>query len=251
MKYVLLTAGIIFTLNSAAQYDIKASSLNIPMFYAAYGLQFPGGDLADRFGVNSNIGGGFLWKTSKNWIFGADFNHLFGNELKNEAEYLQNLKTETGHIIDMGGTFANYNLFQRGYYITGKFGKLFQVWSPNPNSGFVITAGAGYMTHKIRIEVDQNTAPQLNGDYRKGYDRLTGGFVLSQFVGYVYLSNNRLLNFFGGVEFCQAWTKPYREVNFDTRLPDEVSNRVDLLTGFKVGWIIPILPREPEKFYYY
>jgi hypothetical protein len=251
MKYALLSIAMFLGLTSLAQFNIKDSSLSIPLFYAAYALQFPGGDLSDRYGINSNIGGGFLWKTDQNWIVGADFNSMFGNDLKNGNELLQNIKTQTGHIIDMGGTFANYSLYERGYYTTAKFGKLVPVLSPNPNSGFVILAGAGYLQHKTRIEVENNTVPQLTGDYKRGYDRLTGGLVLTQFVGYMYLSNSRVFNFFGGVEFCQAWTKPLRDVNFDTRLPDAETNRLDLLTGFKLGWIVPIFPREPEKFYYY
>jgi hypothetical protein len=251
MKYALLSIVMLAGMISRAQFDIKDSSLSIPMFYVAYALQFPGGDLSDRYGINSNIGGGFLWKTPKNWFVGADFNSIFGSDLKNSDELLQNLKTETGHIIDMGGTFANYNLYERGYYATARFGKLFPVLSPNPNSGFVILLGAGYLQHKTRIDVEKNTVPQLTGDYKRGYDRLTGGFVLTQFVGYMYLSNSRVLNFFGGFDFSQAWTKPFRDVNFDTRLPDAQPNRLDLLTGFKLGWIIPIFPREPEKFYYY
>ncbi|MFU8843069.1 MAG: hypothetical protein ACNA7V_04600 [Bacteroidales bacterium] len=251
MKYALLSLILFMVLHSMGQFSIKDTSLSIPMFYAVYAVQFPGGDLADRFGTNSTIGGGFLWKTSQNWFWGTDFHYLFGNDLKNEEDLLQNIKTQTGHIIDMGGTFANYHFFERGYYATAKIGKLFPVLSPNPNSGFVVLAGAGYFQHKIRIEVENNSAPQLAGDYKRGYDRLTGGFMLNQFVGYMYLGNSRVLNFFGGVEFCQAWTKPFREVNFDTRLPDEKSRRMDRLTGFRVGWIIPIFPREPEKFYFY
>jgi len=80
---------------------------------------------------------------------------------------------------------------------------------------------------------------------------LAGGFSLSQFVGYMHIGDNRLLNFFGGVEIYEAWTKPKREVNFDTTKPDLITNRFDLLVGLKIGWLIPIFQRMPEKYYYY
>ncbi len=250
-KILFLFLSFCFVISSKGQSDISDTTLSIPMFYASYAYQIPGGDLADRYGNNSNIGGGFQWKTNKNWIFGADFNYLFGSDIKNADRIMSNIKTDNGNIIDMAGNFTDYSIYERGYYISAKFGKLFPVLSPNPNSGIIVTGSVGYLQHKIRIEVTNNAAPQLNGDYKKGYDRLTGGPGISEFVGYMYLSNSKLLNFFAGFEFTQAWTKPKRDVNFDTRKPDEISRRFDLLYGIKVGWIIPLFKRLPEKYYYY
>lgn len=249
MKYLLLVFSLFFMMELNAQ-NVADSNLSVPMFYAAFGYHFPGGDLADRFGNNATIGGGFQWKTTQNWFLGADFNFMFGGTVKNGDSLMYNLKTHNGYIISMSGVFAEYSVFERGFYFSGKAGKLFPILSPNPNSGIYVMASAGYLQHKIRIEVLENDAPQLFDDYKKGYDRLTGGFVLSEFIGYMHLSNSRLYNFFGGFELSQAWTKPYREVNFDTREPDAVYNRLDLLFGIKVGWIIPLFTRQPEKFYY-
>jgi hypothetical protein len=109
----------------------------------------------------------------------------------------------------------------------------------------------GYFQHKIRIEVADNSAPQLMDDYKKGYDRLAGGFGISEQIGYLYLSNSHLWNFFLGVEFNQAWTAPLRDVNFDTGEPDEISNRFDSMIGIKAAWFIPIFKRLPQKYYYY
>ncbi len=130
-------------------------------------------------------------------------------------------------------------------------GKVIPVLSPNPNSGILLMAGVGYIQHKVRIEVADNNIPQLMDDYKKGYDRLTGGISLSQFVGYMFFSNSKLANFYGGFEVMEAFTKPLRDVNFDTRNPDEIQNRLDLFFGVRVGWIIPLLKRMPEKVYYY
>lgn len=251
MKYMLLLLFALFLLKGQAQYSANDTALNIPMFYASYSFQLPGGDLADRFGPCSAIGGGFQFKSKKNWLFGANFDFFFGNQVKNVDSLMINLKTDGGNIIDLAGSFTDYSLFERGYTITAKFGKVIPVLAPNPNSGFLITASVGYLQHKIRIEVLNNTAPQLMGDYKKGYDRLTGGLLVRQFIGYLFLSDNRLLNFYGGFEFTQSFTSPKRDVYFDTRKPDPQSSRFDALNGIKIGWIIPIFQREPEKFYYY
>ena len=52
----------------------------IPMIYATYAYQWPGGDLAKRFRGNSSIGGGFMVKTRSNWLIGAEGNYIFGGE---------------------------------------------------------------------------------------------------------------------------------------------------------------------------
>ena len=250
MKQLITVLGFLVVFYSQAQYSANDTALSIPMFYASYSFQVPQGDLADRFGVNSTIGGGFQWKAPSNWIFGAEFNFIFGSEVKNTDSLMANIKTESGHIINMSGNFAAMSLYERGYNIAFKFGKIIPVLSPNPNSGLLLMGGVGYLQHKIRIEVENNSAPQIDGDYKKGYDHLSGGLSTSQFIGYSYLGDNRLLNFYGGVEFVQGWTKPRRDVNFDTMLPDEKKNRFDAFIGIKVAWVIPIFERKPEKFYY-
>jgi hypothetical protein len=251
MKFLLLILMIFPGYLLMSQSNISDTTLSIPMFYATYSYQFPGGDLTERYGNNSSIGGGFSWKTSKNWFIGTEFNFLFGNDVKISDQIMNNLKTDDGQIIDMSGTFTSYSIYERGYYISGRFGKLFPVLSPNPNSGIVVMGSLGYFQHKIRIEVLENSAPQLLNDYKKGYDRLAGGFGISEFIGYMYLGNSRLFNFFAGFEINQAWTKPLRDVNFDTGKPDPILNRFDVLYGIKVGWIVPLFERLPQKYYYY
>jgi hypothetical protein len=251
MRFCILSIVILIATGLNGQSDISDTTLSVPMFYATYSYQFPGGDMSERFGNNSSLGGGFMWKTNQNWIIGAEFNFLFGNDVKIADEIMDNLKTSEGAIINMAGNFTSYSVLERGYYISGRVGKLIPVLSPNPNSGITLIGSLGYLQHKIRIEVADNTAPQLLDDYKKGYDRLAGGFGISEFIGYTYLSNSKILNFYLGFEINQAWTKALRDVNFDTGLPDEITNRFDVLYGVKIGWIIPLFQRMPQKYYYY
>jgi hypothetical protein len=79
----------------------------------------------------------------------------------------------------------------------------------------------------------------LSEAYQKGYDRLTMGPALTQFVGYSYQSNNRYYNFFIGVDFMEAFTKSVRKYNYDTRQAD-TDQRLDITYGLRVGWLIPI-----------
>ena len=247
-KAALFFISTVISLSVQAQARVKDSLLLAPMFTVSYSYQIPGGDLKTRFGNNSNIGAMFLLKTKSNWLIGADYSFLFGNKLK-ETGMLDSIKTATGFIIDANGQYAETRMFERGYTASVKFGKLFPYLSPNKNSGFVFIASIGMLQHKIRIEDIGNRSPQLSKEYRKGYDRLTNGMAVSEFIGYLLLSNNRLLNVFGGFEFTQAFTQSRRSYNFDT-MERDTKKRKDYLSGLRLGIILPLYKRGPQDFYY-
>jgi len=249
-KILLILLSVPVAVHLNGQVSIKDSSITTSMFYATYSYQFPVGDLATRFGSNSSIGGGFLVKTKSNWLIGVEGNFQFGSTVKNQDSLLVTISTPEGFIIDANGRFADIILYERGYSFYGEFGKLFPWIGPNPNSGFTFLIGGGYLQNKIRIHNPDNTAPQLWGDYKKGYDKLNGGFALTASVGYLFLSNTRLLNFSLAFEFIQAWTQSKRTVDFDTGKPDpkHLSSR---FYGVKVTWNIPLYRRTPKEYYLY
>ncbi len=242
---ICFLAGVAYS-----QVSIRDSSIAIPMVYATYSYQFPGGDLAVRYGSNSSIGGGFLVKTKSNWMIGAEGNFQFGSTVKNQDSLLTTISTPEGYIIDANGKVADVILYMRGFSFFCTFGKLFPWIGPNPNSGFTLMAGAGYIQNKMRILNPDNTAPQLQGDYRKGYDRQNGGFALSASVGYLFMSSSRLLNFSLGFEFIQAWTKSKRELDFNSGKPDQ-ANLSSQFYGIKASWNIPLYRRSPKEYYLY
>ncbi len=226
----------------------KVETHTIPMPGVSYSFQIPGGDMAKRFGNNSNIGVHFTFKTKNNWILSAEGNFLFGDKVKEPI--LDSLKSSNGEIINEFGEYARVVLSERGLFFAGSIGKLIPVWGPNKNSGIMITAGAGFLQHKIRIETEGNNVPALFGDYSKGYDRLSNGFALKQFVGYLYLGKRKLYNFFIGIEFWQAFTKNRRDYNFDMMKKDDTLKK-DFLYSFKFGWILPIYIQQTQKYYTY
>jgi hypothetical protein len=252
--YRLITLFIAVLLFSAsalfAQVSIRDSVIATPLIYATYGYQFPGGDHARQFGNNSSIGGGFMFKTKHNWLLGAEGNYMFGQSVKNSDAIIKGIATSEGFVIDANGYMADIVFYEAGYNVFGKFGKVISLLAPNPNSGFILMAGAGYIQDKIRIHVIGNTAPQLNGDYNKGYDRLNGGMAVTGTLGYMYLSNTRLLNFSVSFELMQAWTKPYRDRDFDTGKQDTRKQNSQFYT-VRVNWMIPLYRRAPKAFYIY
>jgi hypothetical protein len=233
-----------------AQVNVKDSTLNVAMIHAAFGSWVPAGDLGERFGVFFSAGPGFTYKSKGNWVFSASFDYLFGNVIKNRDSLFRYIQTSHGFIIDGEGLPADVSVQMRGYKVTGRFGKLIPLAKTNPNSGLLLMAGGGYLIHKIDISVLENMAPQLRGDYAKGYDRLTAGFTANQFVGYQHLSNKRKINFFVGLEITEAFTKSQRDYDFDRMAPD-TKNRLDIMVGIRAGWILPLYGRAPRDYYYY
>jgi hypothetical protein len=227
------------------------SAVSIPMFYGFYGYQWPGSDLKSQFGSNSTIGPGFMWKTSSNWLFGAEYNFLFGSNVKNGKEILKGILDSDGNVISGDGTPAVVNLFERGYTVGPKFGKLIPVSNKDRNSGIFFTAGLGYISHKIRIEVQNQSAPQLKGDYKRGYDRLSGGLMLCQSIGYMLFGKSRLLNFTLSIEALEGWTKAKRDYYFDTMAPSPEGNQFEFLIGPRIAWLLPLRQRNINKYYYY
>ncbi|MEA3504226.1 MAG: hypothetical protein U9R32_03415 [Bacteroidota bacterium] len=224
--------------------------IRIYSFDISYGAHMPGGDLKKTYGFNSTIGGGFSYKTEGNWIYSVEGNYIFGRDVKIYDELFENITTSDGYIIDEGGIYTDMAVLEAGIIANAYIGKLIPVWGPNPNSGIIIKLGGGYMYHKIRLEQTENSAPQLSDDYIKGYDRFRQGFNFSQFIGYQYTGNNNLANFYFGFEFNQGWSYAVRAYNFDQMAkPDKT--HFDAMSGFKVGWVIPLIKDHSSDVYTY
>jgi hypothetical protein len=246
---IFIFSFFVITSQLKAQINIKDSSLFIPTINASFSYQIPGGDMADRFGNSSMVGVSVLMKDKKNFLYGVGGHFIFGNNVV-EDNILDGLKNSSGFIIDKDGQRGEVYLFQRGFKIDVQVGKLFSVLGHNKNSGIYVLGGVGLLQHKIKIDDVLRKVPQVTGDYKKGYDRLSNGLSLMESVGYRYLSNKRLINFYVGLEFIQAFTENRRSYNFDTMMKDD-KKRVDLLSGIVCGWTIPIYKKTPKEFYYY
>jgi hypothetical protein len=222
----------------------------VSLITAHFGFHIPGGDIAERFGADFNIGGAFLIKTGHNFLLGAEGNFIFGGQVKDKDLILADISTSQGYVIDRYGNYADIFFYERGFSTFFRLGKVIPVIGPNPNSGLYATGGVGYLQHKVRIENKENTAPQVEGDYKKGYDQLTGGFAISEQVGYINLSNKYIFNFSAGFECIQSWTKALRSYDFNL-MGKDTSRRLDLFFGMKFSWFIPLYKKAPDKYYYF
>lgn len=244
-KYFTLSL-LILPLLIAGQ-NIKDTSIYAPLFSINYAYQLPEGDLKDRFGLNHNLGFSSGIKLSSSWIFDIHGNFIFGQNVK-DTTIIDHLQNSQGWIINQYGEENRVLIHERGLTLSFQVGKIFDFIGPNPNSGLLIKAGIGIIRHKIKIENENNLVPQLNPEKLPYYDRLTMGLLIKEFIGYQHMSNNRLTNFYIGIEASQGLTRGMRDYQIDLMAPLK-EKRLDLLFGIRLGWIIPVFRQAPQEFY--
>lgn len=242
-------AVLLFGANMLYGQSIRDTSIALFAVHASYAHQFPGGDLAERFGANSNIGLGTFRKTKSNFLLGVEGSFIFGKKT-HEPGILRGVINSQGQIVDVDGKQADVFLYERGWTAFAYVGKLFPWFGPNPNSGVVMKLGGGYMRHKIRIQTQKNVVPQLEDEYLHGYDRLAAGPAAIGYIGYQYFGNKGRINFNIGFEFMAGFTQAMRAYNFDTEQFNR-PDRVDLLSGIRAGWSLPIYRKIDTGFHYY
>jgi len=245
---ILFTIAFLFKADLRSQVSIKDSSIYTPMIGASYGYYLPAGDMVKRFGNNSALQLNVDFKTRYNWILGINGSYFFGKQIKESL--FDSISTSTGYLITQDGELADIRLYERGFTVSGTIGRLIAFKKPNPNSGIRVDIGFGFMQHKIRIETIGNNVPQMAKEYKKGYDKLSNGFLLTESIGYQYLSNNRLANFYIGFDCMQGFTRSRRSFDYDLMMQD-TKKRMDILFGARLAWILPLYKKAPQEFYTY
>jgi hypothetical protein len=212
-----------------------------------YGAHLAAGDLANRFGAANYLHGGVHYKTSSLWFYGIDGGYFFGQELKEDP--LSILRTPDGNILGKDREYAFVSMDERGFLLGAMVGKIIPLSQKRPEGGLRVSLTAGYMQHSIRIQDDNQQVPALVDNYKIGYDRLTAGFQLTEFVGYQLVDKKGFINFFGGIESTQGFTKSQRKWQTDLRAED-TRNRLDILLTARVGITLVIRKRKPNEIYY-
>lgn len=225
--------------------NVKPGFINI----FSYGYDISGADLGKRYGGNFHVSiSPTYYFNNTNFSLGINADFLFGYNVK--INPFDNLITFDGQIINTEHYLSALTTSERGY-IAGIFAsKIFPFQDINKRHGIRLDLGVGYMSTWIRFKDELGSIPQLEGEYLKGYDRMSNGWALKEFIGYQYLKKKSKINFTTGFEFLQGFTKSIRGYNYDLGLQDN-ENRLELLFGVKIGWILPIyIENSPEEIYY-
>lgn len=234
-----------------AQEKVKPEYDNAVLITPVYTLQIPAAEMSHRFGLVNSVGMSLDYKFGKNWMTGIEGNFMFGSNVK-ELGLLSNVLASNGMAVSRTGELVEIDLGMRGAALKFSAGKIFNFNNSKPNNGLLVKLGAGFIMHKIIIDAGKDAVPQLSKEYLKGYDRLSQGLMLSQFIGLIKLERGKLVNLYGGIETTQGITKGVRPWDFyQGKKMDNL--RFDFLIGIKVGWMIPVFTGESSsnEFYYY
>ena len=270
---VLLTCQVGFAQDMRIFGDKNGDTRNIDkeivptlMFQATYAALFTGLDTRADFGFTNTVGGSVIYKTANNWLFTANGNLIFGNQLKKSRTDIlgMGITNSDGDITGGAGIPVALAFFQRGLLFQAEAGKLF-AFKPNPNSGFFVQCGLGYLRNRIRIEYQieaQNPPQPLMNDYQYGYDQMRGGMSLHGEFGYLLMSNSRLYNLSIALECTYARTRHLRDYDFRVYYDESGNPQIvgyndknqrfnELYYGIRVSWMFPTYERQPDAYYYY
>jgi len=247
---ILLLIVLLIPISSFSQWSKSDTAISRAWIGFEYGGNWTQADLAERYGFMNHIGLMTGFKTSKNWFYGLQSSFHFGKNVRLTGIF-DHLIDSNGNITDVDGNIAAVVVYPRGFSINASIGKIFPVLNSNKNSGIFVHTGVGYLLHRMKIETNEQVIPQIELDYKKGYDRLTTGVNLHQFVGYNFMSSTGGYHFYGGFYAQEGFTKNRRTINFDEPdVPVSTELRLDVQIGFKLGWVIPIYKRQPKDFYF-
>lgn len=254
-KLILIFSLFIGLFISSQLFAQNSESNNISDFrkegyLIGFGAQLPtftGADLNDRFGRLTQLGPSLLYKSANNWLTGIGYNVMFSNNLNEPIG--GNLTNAQGQIVGTDGFVAEIIPQMTGYNLQFKTGKIISISDKNVDSGILLMAGIGFLQHKINLNNAYATTPQIDGEYAKGYDKLTNGVMLSQTISFFRLDKKGLFNYQIGVELGEGFTKNRRNFNFDTRSTED-KTRFDFMIGLKFCIYVPAYLSAKDEYYY-
>ncbi|MDR1793350.1 MAG: hypothetical protein LBR36_07930 [Bacteroidales bacterium] len=248
-RYLFIAILFLFvSQNAVSQTEIKPvkavdSTMKLSIFLAPnYTYNFALADLKKDFGNNMSLGVDLCLKLPKNWTLDFGFKYFFEGSVDSSLSNatFKNRITSNGFFINGNGEETNeISLDFRGINFNLTAGKVFPVSKRFLNSGIWLRLGLGVTQHYLHIKNPENLVKALEGNYLKGYDHLTAGFTLNQFVGYLHLMQRSVLCFYAGVEFSEIFGRRQREYDF-ALMGKDTSKPFEVMIGIKVGWIIPL-----------
>jgi hypothetical protein len=181
---------------------------------------------------------------NKGLSIASEYQLNFGSKVKEDV--LAPYRNENGFVIGINGIGSNSFLRMRSNYLGLLIGQTLN----NNGRGLKINVGGGLFSHYIRIVDDSRNLAIADNPYRKGFDRLTNGIAAKQELLYEYHGQDNNYHFNVGFSIIEGFTSPVRSINFDTGMPSP-SERLDILYGIKLLWMIPLIKGSSEDVKYY
>lgn len=254
-----------------AQVKLSVDTLECHIIGFSAGLLAPGGGSASGGFNGGNMGDlyGSPWldfalncdyKYQSNWLVSLDADMWFGwnsDNLQQRSERMPNVYLPNGIAYSWGGTDGYLGAYNRG--LTARIGgaKIIPVIKGNPNSGIFLKLSGGWFLQQtvFNQEYTEAPVPQVTGDYKKLYDHLRNGAILTESIGFVFMSNystyvNVRLSF--DISQCLSWaSRPYTIDNVMGLNGKDNNRYFDLLYGVKLTWMFPLMGKTTYDYYYY
>lgn len=230
-------SGILFILPLFLHAQVKGLPEVALIMKAGAGVNLGMADMGKRFPLFSDLQASLYIKTPKKFTYGFSFGELLGNRVNIDSLY-GGIVGSTEIIYDKNGFPGLIRYYLRGFRLEATAGKIFDLGKLWPHSGIEARLGVGMMQHRIHTRFDVGSLPQIEGDYKYGYDRLSNGAYLSQTIGFHYL-NTETVSFFAGITFGQGFTRNRRNWDYSSMKKDNTL-RTDMMIGLNAGLLIPI-----------
>lgn len=229
--------------------------------YGTASTGMTGGNMADLYkGPYLDFALECDYKYQSGWMMTLDGDLWFGltsDNLQQRVERMGNVYTDAGYALSWGGTDGDVTAYNRSLALRLGVGKTLPVLKDNPNSGILLKMSGGWMMQKTVFSQDmkESAVPQLSGNYAKLYDHLRNGVILTQSVGFSYMSNYlTYINFKVelSVSECMLWSSRPYQIDNVMGLNGKDSNRYfDLLYGLKLTWMFPLMGKTTYDYYYF
>ena len=269
-KTIVLLLLMLASTGTMAQEKLSPDTLECHMVGFSVGVMtpfsgsstgLPGGTMLDLYEspyLDFNID--WAYKFADGWMapFHADlWFGMYSNNLKDRSIRYPHVFNFEGDAIGWGGYSGNVSAYNRGLSMKPGVGYIIRVLPKNPNSGILLKLSGGWMMQKTVYSQEYTEAPvaQLNGDYKKLYDHLRNGVILTESVGFIYMSNYQTyINLKISFELSQCWTwssRPYQIDNLMGLNGKDKGSYFDLMGGVRITWMFPFTGKTTYDYYYY
>lgn len=266
---IALAATLLPTL-SRGQVKLSADTLECHIIGFTAGALMPGtgtasegalgGSMRDLYkGPYLDFSIGCDYKYKSNWMVTLDADLWFGynsDNLRNREQRMP-IYSANGLLYCWGGYDGAVTAYNRGLAVRLGGGKIIPVMKKNPNSGIMVKVSGGWFMQKTVFSQDMNESPvpQINGDYAKIYDHLRNGVMLTEGIGFVFMSNlSTYVNFkvMFEVSECLSWSmRPYQLDNQMGLNGKDNNKYFDLMYGLRLSWMFPLMGKTTYDYYYY
>ena len=268
---IITTAALFITTTSSGQVKLTPDTLDCHVVSFTVGMLSPltgsnhgglsGGSMSDLYtGPYLDFSLEWNYKYASNWMLTFDADIWFGsssNNLRWRETRLDNIFTSGGYAMSVGGYDGVISAYNRGLAARPGVAKIITVIPKNPNSGIVLKLSGGWFMQKTIFTQDfnQSLVPQLAGNYVKLYDHLRNGAILTESIGFVFMSNySTYLNLKITFDISQCWSwssRPYQIDNLMGLNGKDKNRYFDLLYSVKLTWMFPFTGKTAYDYYYY